>query len=135
MSKFDAGPNASNFAAYYASQLDVETENMVEEEKTLHLVSFPMPVPTTSIRGNEERFADSINTYRPFFVTSSGFVGRCYDSVQAGDTLCIFFSAITPYILRPRPDHYRFFGDCFVSGLMSGEVIHERRIERWFELR
>jgi hypothetical protein len=33
---------------------------MVEEEKTLHLVSFPMPVPTTSIRDIEERFADSI---------------------------------------------------------------------------
>jgi len=127
--------NAADFTAYCISQLDAETKNMSQEEKMQRLASFPMPVSTTSIPGDGELFAESICTDKPFFATGYGFMGRCHEPVRAGDTLCIFYGAITPHILRPKADHHRFIRDCFVPGLMMGEAIRDGVVDGWFELR
>lgn len=42
---------------------------------------------------------------------------------QPGDLICVFDGAQVPSVLRPSHDgQYKFIGDCYVDGLMEGEV-------------
>jgi hypothetical protein len=127
--------NASDFVAYCNSHLEAETKDMSEEERTQHLASFPMPVHNESIEGKGILFEESICVTKPFFLTNTGFIGRCHALARAGDQLCIFYGATTPHILKPRPDHHKLIGDCYVPGLMYGEALEMSPVECWFELR
>jgi hypothetical protein len=41
-----------------------------------------------------------------------------------GDEICIFFGMTTPVVIRRLDsEHYKFIGECFVYGLMDGEVM------------
>lgn len=42
---------------------------------------------------------------------------------QPGDLICVFDGAQVPSVLRPSHDgQYKLIGDCYVDGLMEGEV-------------
>ena len=59
---------------------------------------------------------------RSYFSTKGGRVGLGPSSSQPGDSICIFFSAHVPHILRfdSAKESYQFVGEAFVCGLMSG---------------
>lgn len=61
---------------------------------------------------------------RTFFMTRDGRPGLCPPKAQAGDTICIFHGANTPYIIRPGPREgtYILIGEAYVHGIMYGEV-------------
>jgi len=84
-------------------------------------------------------FAKNVRRLNPLIVTSHGHVGRCPPATRVGDLVCVLFGGRVPFVIRPRGDHYRFVGECYVYGLMSGEAIDAWRAgnltEEWIELR
>jgi hypothetical protein len=81
---------------------------------------------------------------RRMFLTINGFLGMGPDCVQEGDIVCVLSGGDLPFVLRlvqPKPEphnkpdataphgqqssekHYRLVGECYVEGLMKGEVI------------
>lgn len=59
---------------------------------------------------------------RSLFVTTDGFIGSS-QHVEKGDKVFVLQGLHFPVIMRPlaRPQHYKFMGCCFVSGIMDAE--------------
>ena len=60
---------------------------------------------------------------RSAFTNRCGFAGLGQPEVEQGDLVVILFGADVPFILRPKDSHYTFIGDCYVHGIMQGELI------------
>ena len=61
---------------------------------------------------------------RRVFKTKNGYWGLGPGALRDGDMCCIFNGSLIPYVLRPSENgqaHY-FVGECFVSGIMQGEI-------------
>lgn len=59
-----------------------------------------------------------------FFITANGYMGygpKC----QSGDLICILFGCSVPLILRPQDGGYIILGQCFVLGIMNGELYQD----------
>jgi hypothetical protein len=70
---------------------------------------------------------------RPFF-SDKGYIGLVpYDS-KAGDLICIIYGAVTPFILRKRPETgFQLIGEAYVHGIMDGEFpIHDHVKEIYY---
>lgn len=62
---------------------------------------------------------------RSFFISDSGFMGLAPLSAEPGDVVCIFLGGCTPFVIREIEDHYKFIRECFVYGIMQGEVMKD----------
>ncbi|RYP57851.1 hypothetical protein DL770_010564 [Monosporascus sp. CRB-9-2] len=64
---------------------------------------------------------------RQFFGTSNGYMGRGLDEVQAGDIVVVLLGAKVPFVLREcgHNSHYRLVGECYLHGIMNGEVVKD----------
>ena len=62
-------------------------------------------------------------TQRRFMVTKSGYIGLVPQLTEVGDIICALFGCDTPLVLRPINDHYILIGECYVHGLMDGELV------------
>lgn len=60
---------------------------------------------------------------RKFFVTSRGYMGLGSPRVEVGDVICVFPGHNVPVTVRKINDHYTYQGECFVLGIMDGEVM------------
>lgn len=60
---------------------------------------------------------------RKGFTTKHGFIGIGPDNMDDDDVVAVLFGGEVPFVLRPRGDHYIFLGDCYVHGIMGGELI------------
>jgi hypothetical protein len=60
------------------------------------------------------------------FVTKTGLVGQGHTETRVGDQVWVFRGGRVPFVVRPRrgegEDGYTFVGQCFVQGVMRGEV-------------
>jgi hypothetical protein len=65
---------------------------------------------------------------RCFFVTKGGRIGLGSQRSKAGDTVCVFFSARHPYILRKTPggSSHELISVAYVDGVMYGEALNLR---------
>jgi hypothetical protein len=59
--------------------------------------------------------------YRKFFVTEGGRIGLGPSNIRSGDTVCVFYSASAPFLLRYDSDtsEARLVGDVYIYGLMD----------------
>lgn len=64
-------------------------------------------------------------TNRRAFRTSNGFIGFGLKALEAGDKIVLIAGADVPFALRPRGEHFAFVGECYVEGLMHGELLRE----------
>jgi Heterokaryon incompatibility protein (HET) len=78
------------------------------------------------------------NKGRVLFLTETGFLGLGPSGMRRGDSLCILNGGRTPFLLRKlssetqsiygklvgetKPAHWKLLGDCYVHGLMHGEI-------------
>jgi hypothetical protein len=63
-------------------------------------------------------------------VTAGGYLGHVFSGSQIGDKICILFGAYVPFVLREEKDgFYRLVGECYLHGVMDGEVMKEQDIE------
>lgn len=60
---------------------------------------------------------------RTFATTVKGYYILGPAAAEKGDVVCVLFGGKTPYMLRPKGDHYLFVGECYVHGIMDGEAI------------
>jgi hypothetical protein len=82
-------------------------------------------------------------THRSAFMTKSGKLGLGPGAVRKGDLLVVLWGGQVPYILRRGTEGeawYNFVGECYVDGLMNGEVATHQEdgqgyVEDVFELR
>lgn len=74
--------------------------------------------------------------HRRLFITSEGHLGLGPAGMMSGDVIALLFGGRVPFVLR-RVDGegWRFVGECYVDGVMQGEVLGERGVEYgWFDL-
>ena len=60
---------------------------------------------------------------RKLCVTKKGYIGLVHDDVIEGDSICVFVGAGVPFVLRECGDGYKLYNDCYIHGIMEGEVI------------
>ena len=61
--------------------------------------------------------------YRKLAATRKGYLGLVPRFAEEGDCICVVRGCHVPLLLRQRPDgDYTFLGECYVSGIMEGEV-------------
>lgn len=68
-------------------------------------------------------------------------VGLAPPNAELGDLICVLFGCSVPVVLRPsvqesQQGYYTFIGECYVDGMMNGEVVSRRAGQQeWFKLR
>lgn len=72
--------------------------------------------------------------HRRFCVTKKGYMGMVPPLCKPTDVVCIIPGAETPYIIRRSSDDdntYELVGECYVHGMMDGEMlVAPREVER-----
>jgi hypothetical protein len=53
----------------------------------------------------------------------AGYYALCPPAAREGDKLCLLLGGQTLFCLRPNGDDYLFVGECYVRGVMDGELI------------
>ena len=72
------------------------------------------------------RQADMVCHNRRLFLTASGHLGLGPEALRADDVVCVLGGAVMPYILRRGVGYFRLVGECYVDGIMDGEVVAAR---------
>jgi hypothetical protein len=66
--------------------------------------------------------------------TADGFIGMVPRYTRAGDVVALVKGSRVPMVLRPAGERWKFVGESYVEGFMSGEVWNEARCEAvWVE--
>lgn len=70
-------------------------------------------------------YATSATRRKRFFRTAKGYMGLGPPSMVQGDKVCIIFGCKVPLLLREVDGAYLLVGECYVFGMMQGEMIEE----------
>ncbi|KAI6081621.1 heterokaryon incompatibility protein-domain-containing protein [Hypoxylon rubiginosum] len=62
---------------------------------------------------------------RRAFRTSNGFIGFGPKILEDGDKIVVIAGADVPLALRQRGEHFALVGECYVEGLMHGELLRQ----------
>jgi len=60
---------------------------------------------------------------RRVFITELGYFGLAPIASMVQDQVCVLMGSKVPRIIRGDGDIYRFVGECYVYGIMDGEVL------------
>ena len=63
---------------------------------------------------------------RRMISTIGGYLGLAPEEVQENDVISIFCGCNFPVVLRPCGDNYLLIGECYVDGIMDGEVVQAK---------
>ncbi|KAF1840325.1 uncharacterized protein K460DRAFT_297130 [Cucurbitaria berberidis CBS 394.84] len=66
---------------------------------------------------------------RKLVTTDTGYICLVPDIVQEGDVLVLILGCNFPILLRLYGSVYRILGECYVHGLMNGEIFHAQKEE------
>ncbi|KAL8387847.1 hypothetical protein RB595_009632 [Gaeumannomyces hyphopodioides] len=69
------------------------------------------------------RWATSASEGRIFARTRKGYYVLGPAALETGDVVCVLFGSKVPFCLRPIGERYLLVGECYVHGLMRGEVM------------
>ncbi|KAF2171231.1 hypothetical protein M409DRAFT_18347 [Zasmidium cellare ATCC 36951] len=62
--------------------------------------------------------------------TTTAYVGLVPAGTEKGDQICILRTCSVPYVLRPLENgRYRLVGDCYIHGVMEGELLDSLEFE------
>lgn len=90
--------------------------------------SLPLPESYDSFL-NLTRF--SMNG-RSLIVTTDGCPGLAPENTKPGDKICVILGCPSPLILREEtPSHYAIVGECYVDGIMNGELLLGQLPSKW----
>ncbi|KAK4960681.1 hypothetical protein LTR28_005030 [Elasticomyces elasticus] len=66
---------------------------------------------------------------RTYFTTMKRYMGLGPKYARQGDKICVFTGSHVPFIVRPHRDQsYQLVGECYVHGIMQGEVLRMNNI-------
>ncbi|KAL7905862.1 hypothetical protein GGI35DRAFT_459508 [Trichoderma velutinum] len=86
----------------------------------------PSLVPQDTLFAGIEKYALG----RKFFVTKRGYFGLGPQKAEPGDRIAVLFGSAVPFVLRQGVSAtgkraWRIVGECYVHGIMQGEVIQK----------
>ena len=130
-----------DFLAYQEEFLRKKLPNLTTPETLMLLSTAEM----RGGRGDARRFANAAAEAchgRRFFITEAGFFGIGPGILEEKDMVAVVLGHDVPVVLREKSklrrhaDGYVLLGDCYVHGIMSGEVLrsHGREEMRDFKL-
>jgi hypothetical protein len=110
--------NEDNYSTYNPDIGDAVIDQMLKETPS---VSSPF--------GNSIFDRDEIMTMKledsHLFRTRNGYIGNSGSDVQAGDKICVLAWCSYPLVMRPIGEHFVIIEQCFVHGLMYGQVAQD----------
>jgi hypothetical protein len=65
-------------------------------------------------------------TERRLVTTSKGYLGLAPAEVLEGDVIAVLYGCNFPVVLRPCEDKFYFIGECYVDGVMDGELMEAK---------
>jgi len=74
--------------------------------------------------------------HRRFVRTEKGYIGLAPKNARVGDEIALFEGGNLPFIVRKREagERWTLLGDCYVHGMMAGEVFEREKCEiMWIE--
>lgn len=63
---------------------------------------------------------------RRMITTTVGYLGLAPEEVQEHDVVAILYGCNFPVVLRPHGDSYLLIGECYVDGIMDGEIMEAK---------
>ena len=70
-----------------------------------------------------ESAVQEVQKGRRICVTKGGYMGVTTHDAEKGDLLVIFQGFTMPFVLRRKDDDFLIVGDCYIHGIMDGELI------------
>jgi hypothetical protein len=68
--------------------------------------------------------------YRCFFATEKAFIGVGPYETKKGDDCVFLLGGEVLFVLRNGNEEQVLIGDCYIYGVMDGELLHLRKHER-----
>ena len=65
----------------------------------------------------------NVLAWRRLVTTRGGYLGLVPAAARCGDVVAVLMGCDTPLVLRRRDGEYEVVGECYVHGIMHGEVI------------
>jgi hypothetical protein len=65
-------------------------------------------------------------TGRRLVTTSTGYLGLAPAELLEGDIIAVLYGCNFPVVLRPCEDKFYFIGECYVDGVMDGELMEAK---------
>ena len=62
---------------------------------------------------------------RSLFTMEGGYIGLGPPGTMQGDRLCVLLGCALPLLIRQQGQQYRLVGQCYVYGMMHGEMVEE----------
>lgn len=67
-------------------------------------------------------WATNVMAWRRLVTTEKGYLGLAVAANEPDDRICILVGCKTPLILRPRGKYFQVIGECYMHGIMRGEI-------------
>jgi len=116
---------------------DLDTRNLERPDNTIQRRHAPLhrARPWTWWNEVQSAFLYEWARYRKFAMTTDGSIGWVPLQARDGDNVCVFQGSDLPYIVRHVPDGEALtvIGNCYVHGLMHGELAANHR-RPWWEI-
>ncbi|KAL9071449.1 MAG: hypothetical protein Q9161_004166 [Pseudevernia consocians] len=72
-------------------------------------------------------WATNVMAWRRLITTEKGYLGLAIAATEPKDRVCILVGCKTPLILRPHDNYFRVIGECYIHGIMRGEIAKDIR--------
>ena len=60
---------------------------------------------------------------RAFFISREGYIGLVPHGAKQGDMIAVLLGGVVPVVLRPKAQGFILVGECYVHGIMYGELL------------
>lgn len=111
------------------SRLATMTINPLTPDEMLRIQNLTVVAASATIDSQTNRqlitAITEICSGRCFVVIGDGRMGMAPDVARVGDLVVLVVGACTPFVVRLVGDVFEVVGECYVDGVMQGEVIEE----------
>ncbi|KAK3369095.1 heterokaryon incompatibility protein-domain-containing protein [Lasiosphaeria ovina] len=118
-----------DFAAFWRSLRETEEKESAKCHRTIFSVPELESIATGGDASNFLHCVYPIASGRKVFYTEKGFLGIGPGILQKGDIVSILPCPVL-FVLRPVDGHFLLAGECYVDGIMRGEVTDASKVER-----
>ena len=66
-------------------------------------------------------------TGRRLVTNSTGYLGLTPAELSEGDIIAVLYGCNSPVVLRPCEDKFYVIGECYVDGVMDGELMEAKK--------
>ncbi|KAK1572976.1 heterokaryon incompatibility protein-domain-containing protein [Colletotrichum navitas] len=116
-------PAPGYYEFFLEGLLDVESGN---PDPKLSIPDNAFPPGMSEFEHHWTHFMERVHSMmfrRAAFSTKQGWIGFGPDTMRKGDVIVVLSGGDVPFVLRPMQDSYILIGECYVEGIMYGEMI------------